>query len=145
LSHCGTRISMKRHRAIRFWSLLYPVFVSFTLNSGFSREQGRVADESLAADSMLIIGMVNNGATAQFNLPGKFGNRIIDSTPDVERAIEQALKSREPSTDITLVAEVNYFRLNKAEYFVRSPSKFLACNSPTTDSQGACFWIFSSK
>jgi hypothetical protein len=109
---------MKRHRAIRFWSLLYPVFVSFTINSGFSREQRPVAEESRAADSLLIIGMVNNGASAQFTLPGKFGNRIIDSTPDVERAIEQALKSREPSTDITLLAEVNYFRLNKAEYFV---------------------------
>src|SRR5215831_3883003 len=109
---------MKRHRAIRFWSLLYPVFVSFTLNSGFSREQDPEAEETRAADSMLIIGMVNNGASAQFTLPGKFGNRIIDSTPDVERAIEQALKSREPSTDITLLAEVNYFRLNKAEYFV---------------------------
>jgi len=65
-----------------------------------------------------MIGIVNNGATGQFKAPGKFGNRIIDSTPDVEREIEQALKSREPVTDIARLAEVNYFRLNKAEYFV---------------------------
>ena len=67
---------------------------------------------------MLIIGTVNNGAAGQFKLPGKFGNRIIDSTPDVELAIEQALKSREPVTGIAVLAEANYFRLNKAEYFV---------------------------
>src|SRR5947207_1470595 len=109
---------MKRYRAIRFWWLLYPVFVSFTLSSTLGREQRAVAEESLAADSMLIIGTVNNGATGQFKLPGKFGNRIIDSTPDVERNIEQALKSRDPVTGIALLAEANYFRLNKAECFV---------------------------
>ncbi len=37
---------------------------------------------------------------------------------DKERMLEEALMSGDPITDLTIAAELNYFQLNRAEYFV---------------------------
>ena len=37
---------------------------------------------------------------------------------DKERQLEEALMLGDPITDLTIVMELNYFRLNSAEYFV---------------------------
>ena len=37
---------------------------------------------------------------------------------DKERQLEEALMLENPVTDITIAMEVNYFQLNRAEYFV---------------------------
>ena len=40
------------------------------------------------------------------------------TTADKERQLEEALMLENPVTDITIAMEVNYFQLNRAEYFV---------------------------
>ena len=40
------------------------------------------------------------------------------STADKERQLEEAMMLENPITDLTIVMEMNYFRLNNAEYFV---------------------------
>jgi hypothetical protein len=40
------------------------------------------------------------------------------TTPEAERAMEQALQSRETYSDLSFGVGTNYFQLNKAEYFV---------------------------
>ena len=40
------------------------------------------------------------------------------SSADKERQLEEALMSGDPITDLTIAMEVNYFQLNRAEYFV---------------------------
>jgi VWFA-related protein len=40
------------------------------------------------------------------------------NTADKERQLEDALMQGDPWTDLTIATEVNYFQLNKAEYFV---------------------------
>ena len=37
---------------------------------------------------------------------------------DKERQLEEALMLGDPITDLTIAMEVNYFQLNRAEYFV---------------------------
>ena len=37
---------------------------------------------------------------------------------DKERQLEDALMLGDPITDLTIAMEVNYFQLNRAEYFV---------------------------
>jgi len=66
-----------------------------------------------AADSLLIVGTANNGAAARGNQRG-----TLDTTAEAERAMEQALRSREPITDLPFNTATNYFQLNRAEYFV---------------------------
>jgi len=44
--------------------------------------------------------------------------RRSSTTPDAERAMEQALASRELMTDLSFAALTNYFQFNRAEYFV---------------------------
>src|SRR5262249_44833931 len=78
--------------------------------------------------SLLIIGTANNAAASQVGQRSAFGNgrpdpaddprRSLASTAEAERAMEQALRSREPILDLPFLAETNYFQLNKAEYFV---------------------------
>jgi hypothetical protein len=59
------------------------------------------------ADSLLVTGTANKGAA-----------QTPASTPEAERAMEQALTSREPITDLPFLVQTNYFQLNRAEYFV---------------------------
>src|SRR5439155_19422589 len=40
------------------------------------------------------------------------------TTADKERQLEEALMLGDPITELTLAMEVNYFQLNRAEYFV---------------------------
>jgi ferric-dicitrate binding protein FerR (iron transport regulator) len=77
--------------------------------------------------SLLIIGTAANGASQAGQRTG-FGNArpgiSLDdrgpaaTTPEAERAMQQALTSREPITDLSFLAETNYFQLNRAEFFV---------------------------
>jgi ferric-dicitrate binding protein FerR (iron transport regulator) len=71
-------------------------------------------------DSLFIIGASSNSAASRGGQRSVFGDarRAVPSTPEAERAMEQALTSREPVTDIPLMVETNYFQLNRAEYFV---------------------------
>ena len=45
------------------------------------------------------------------------------TTADKERQLEDALMLGDPITDLTIVMEVNYFQLNRAEYFVPVAAK----------------------
>jgi hypothetical protein len=84
------------------------------------------AQKPAEADSLLILGSSNNAA-ARVGQRAAFGNnrqganepgRGATSTPEEERALEQALISREAITDVSFLAETDYFQLNRAEYFV---------------------------
>jgi VWFA-related protein len=64
---------------------------------------------------------ITSGAPADLSYrPGYYGARPYAkfSTADKERQLEDALKLEDPITDIPMALEVNYFRLNPAEYFV---------------------------
>jgi VWFA-related protein len=49
-----------------------------------------------------------------------FGGKTFDkfTTADKERQLEEALMLGDPITDLTIAMEINYFQLNRAEYFV---------------------------
>jgi VWFA-related protein len=51
---------------------------------------------------------------------GYFAERRFErlATADKERQLEDALKREDPITEIRIAAELNFFRLNRAEYFV---------------------------
>jgi VWFA-related protein len=51
---------------------------------------------------------------------GYFGGKTFDkfTTADKERQLEEALMLGDPITDLTIAMELNYFQLNRAEYFV---------------------------
>ena len=51
---------------------------------------------------------------------GYFGEKLFAefSDADKERQLEEALMLGSPITDLTIALEVNYFQLNRAEYFV---------------------------
>jgi hypothetical protein len=93
-----------------------------------------------SADTLLIIGTANNGASSQFSQLNAFGNgrlgSVVDpvqafgSTPDLEWALADALKSRQPMTDLKVAAEANYFPLNKAEYFMPVTVKISGAQLP---------------
>ena len=62
-----------------------------------------------------------NGMTADVQYrSGYFADKTWAklSTADRERQLEEALMMENPVTDITIAMEVNYFQLNRAEYFV---------------------------
>ena len=62
-----------------------------------------------------------NGMTADVQFrSGYFADKTWAklSTADRERQLEEALMLENPVTDITIAMEVNYFQLNRAEYFV---------------------------
>ena len=61
-------------------------------------------------DSLLIPGSANNEAAR--------GQRPPATTPEIERALKQALTSRETIPDLPFLAVTNYFQLNRAEYVV---------------------------
>src|SRR6202000_396326 len=49
-----------------------------------------------------------------------FGDKTFNkfNTADKERQLEDALMLGDPITDITIQMEINYFQLNRAEYYV---------------------------
>jgi VWFA-related protein len=51
---------------------------------------------------------------------GYYGNKTFNkfTTSDKERQLEDALMLGDPITDLTIAMEVDYFQLNRAEYFV---------------------------
>jgi hypothetical protein len=71
--------------------------------------------------------------------PGYFGDKTFAdwSRSDKERQLEEALMLENPLTDITLALEVNYFRLNHAEYFVPVAVKLPGSELVLARSRGA--------
>ena len=64
---------------------------------------------------------LTNGMTADLAYrAGYFADKTFAklSAADKERQLEEALMLENPVTDITIAMEVNYFQLNRAEYFV---------------------------
>lgn len=64
---------------------------------------------------------LTNGMTADVSFrAGYFADKTFAklSAADRERQLEEALMLENPVTDITIAMEVNYFQLNRAEYFV---------------------------
>ncbi|HUD22548.1 MAG TPA: VWA domain-containing protein [Acidobacteriaceae bacterium] len=64
---------------------------------------------------------VNSELSANLDFrQGYFGEKEWGkfNTADKERQLEDALMQGDPWTDLTIATEVNYFQLNKAEYFV---------------------------
>ena len=64
---------------------------------------------------------LTNGMTADLGFrAGYFADKTFAklSAADKERQLEEALMLENPVTDITIAMEVNYFQLNRAEYFV---------------------------
>jgi len=64
---------------------------------------------------------VNNGQSADLSYrQGYFADKEFAkfTAADKERQLEDALLLENPITDITMAMEVNYFQLNRAEYFV---------------------------
>lgn len=51
---------------------------------------------------------------------GYYASKAFDkfTTADKERQLEEALMLDDPVTDLTIAMEINYFQLNRAEYFV---------------------------
>ncbi len=51
---------------------------------------------------------------------GYFASKTFDkfTAADKERQLEEALMLEDPVTDLTIAMEINYFQLNRAEYFV---------------------------
>jgi VWFA-related protein len=64
---------------------------------------------------------LTNGMAAELGFrAGYFADKTFAklSAADKERQLEEALMLENPVTDITIAMEVNYFQLNRAEYFV---------------------------
>src|SRR4029077_127372 len=51
---------------------------------------------------------------------GYFANKTFDhfNATDKERQLEDALMLGDPITDLTIAMEIDYFQLNRAEYYV---------------------------
>ncbi len=66
------------------------------------------------------ISLNNNLAASLVYRPGYYaGKKFRQFTPaDKERQLEDALMLPDPITDLTIAMEVDYFQLNRAEYFV---------------------------
>jgi VWFA-related protein len=64
---------------------------------------------------------LTNGLSADLTYrAGYYGAKTFDkfNAADKERQLEEALRLEDPLTEIPMAIEVNYFRLNAAEYFV---------------------------
>jgi VWFA-related protein len=76
---------------------------------------------------------LNNGVQANLEFRvGYYANKVFSkfTTADKERQLEDALMMGDPVTELTIAMEVNYFRINNAEYFtpimVKIPGSELA-------------------
>jgi VWFA-related protein len=65
------------------------------------------------------IALKETSARLQYR-PGYYAPKEFSkfTTADKERQLEEALKLEDPLTDVTIRMEVNYFQLNRAEYYV---------------------------
>ena len=64
---------------------------------------------------------LNNGLSASLDFrQGYFAGKVFAkfTLADKERQLEDALMLQDPVTELTIAMEVNYFQLNRAEYFV---------------------------
>jgi VWFA-related protein len=83
--------------------------------------------------------------------PGYYGAKDFSkfNAVDKERQLEEALKLEDPITDIPMAMEVNYFQLNRAEYFVpvsvRMPGSELTRPRPNGESRAVIDMIGEIK
>ena len=78
--------------------------------------------------------MLNNGLAANIGQgrQGYYAGKVFAkfTTADKDRQLEEAMMLGDPITDLTIAMEVNYFQLNKAEYYipfqVKIPGKEMA-------------------
>src|SRR5215472_4559804 len=71
--------------------------------------------ENAALDGLVINGSVNH------EYPGVFGNRAFAAAgldAQRERRLDEAFRSEHPTTDFPISLGINYFQMNRAEYFV---------------------------
>ena len=64
---------------------------------------------------------LNNGMAANLDYSqGYYAGKVFSkfTATDKERQLEDALMLGDPITDLTIALEINYFQLNRAEYFV---------------------------
>jgi VWFA-related protein len=64
---------------------------------------------------------LNNGLNASIDFrQGYFSNKTFNkfNTADKDRQLEDAMMLGDPITELTIAMEVNYFQLNRAEYFI---------------------------
>ncbi|HEY3742747.1 MAG TPA: VWA domain-containing protein [Bryobacteraceae bacterium] len=64
---------------------------------------------------------LNNGLTASLDFrQGYYAGKVFKkfTTADKERQLEEALMLEDPVTELTIAMEIDYFQLNRAEYFV---------------------------
>jgi VWFA-related protein len=64
---------------------------------------------------------LNNGLAASIDFrQGYFSNKTFNkfTTADKDRQLEDAMMLGDPITELTIKMEVNYFQLNRAEYFI---------------------------
>ena len=52
--------------------------------------------------------------------PGYYGNKTYNkfTTADKERQLEDALMAGDPITELTIAVEMDFFEINRAEYFI---------------------------
>jgi len=64
---------------------------------------------------------LNNGMTANLDYrQGYYAGKVFKkfTTSEKERQLEEALMLEDPVTELTIAMEIDYFQLNRAEYFV---------------------------
>jgi VWFA-related protein len=66
------------------------------------------------------IKLVNTALTAKDYRPGYFGNKVYGkfNAADKERQLVDALMTPDPMTEITIAMELDFFQINRSEYFV---------------------------
>ena len=100
----GHRAGAAGHFAATTSSATTPATRRWTASSGASRSRCNTALYARAS--------ITARATSPAKQFGKF------TTADKERQLEDALMLGDPVTELTIAMEVNYFQLNRAEYFV---------------------------
>jgi VWFA-related protein len=69
---------------------------------------------------------LNNGLTASLDYrQGYYAGKVFKkfTTSEKERQLEEALMLEDPVTELTIAMEIDYFQLNRAEYFVPVSAK----------------------
>jgi VWFA-related protein len=81
----------------------------------------------------------NNALTAKDYRQGYYGNKVWNkfNTADKERQLEDALMAPDPMTEITIAMELDFFQINRAEYFVPMTVKIPGREVALAKSRGA--------
>ncbi len=85
------------------------------------------------------ITLTNAALTAKDYRQGYYGNKVWNkfNTADKERQLEDALMAPDPMTEITIAMELDFFQINRAEYFVPMTVKIPGREVALAKSRGA--------